>query len=106
MLPLTIPVGDLCRGFTKLARPSAHTLHSNLIPQQIVQMALCDLSHTFHKQVSNVSQHVFVILLWGILMSPLLRLEKIAILQNSATAKAHLEIIEYECFRGSSSVAK
>ena len=22
--------------------------------------------HTFHKQVTNVSQHVFVILLWGI----------------------------------------
>ena len=39
-------------------------------PQQIVQMAFCDLSHTFHKQVTNVSQQVFVILLWGILMSP------------------------------------
>ena len=35
------------------------------------QMAFCDLTHTFHKQVTNVSQHVFVILLWGILMSPL-----------------------------------
>ena len=35
------------------------------------QMAFCDLSHTFHKQVINVSQHVFVILLWGILTSPL-----------------------------------
>ena len=34
-------------------------------------MAFCDLSHTFHKQVTNVSHHVFVILLWGILMSPL-----------------------------------
>ena len=37
----------------------------------MVQMAFCDLLHTFHKQVTNVSQHVFVILLWGILMSPL-----------------------------------
>ena len=34
-------------------------------------MAYCDLLHTFHKQVTNVSQHVFVILLWGILTSPL-----------------------------------
>ena len=38
----------------------------------MVQIAFCDLSHTFHKQVTNVSQHVFVILLWGILTSPLL----------------------------------
>ena len=30
-----------------------------------------DLSHTFQKQVANVSQHVFVNLLWGIFMSPL-----------------------------------
>ena len=37
----------------------------------MVQMAFCDLSHTFHKQVTNVSQHVLVILLWGILTSPL-----------------------------------
>ena len=36
----------------------------------MVQMAFCDLSQTFHKQVTNVFQHVFVILLWGILMSP------------------------------------
>ena len=35
------------------------------------QMAFCDLSHTYHKQVTNVSQHVFVILGWGILTSPL-----------------------------------
>ena len=42
-----------------------------LNPQQMVQMAFCDLSHTFHKQVTNVSQHAFVILLWGILTSPL-----------------------------------
>ena len=41
-------------------------------PQQMVQMAFCDLSHTFHKQVTNVSQHVFVILLCGILMPPLI----------------------------------
>ena len=40
-------------------------------PQQMVQMAFCDLSHTFHKQVTKVYQHVFVIPLWGILTSPL-----------------------------------
>ena len=31
----------------------------------MVQMAFCDLSHTFHKKVTNVSHHFFVILLWG-----------------------------------------
>ena len=41
-------------------------------PQQMVQMAFCDLSHIFHKQVTNVSQYVFVILLWGILTSALM----------------------------------
>ena len=42
-------------------------------PPQIVQMAFCDLSHTFHKQVTNDSQHVFVILLWRIVyVSPYL----------------------------------
>ena len=40
-------------------------------PQQMVQMAFCDLSHTFHNQVTNVSQHVLLILLWEILTSPL-----------------------------------
>ena len=38
-------------------------------PQQMVQMAFCDLLYTFHKQVTNVSQHVLVILLWRMLMS-------------------------------------
>ena len=38
----------------------------------MVQMAFCDSSHTFHKQLTNVSHHVFVILLWGILKSPLI----------------------------------
>ena len=40
-------------------------------PKPMVQMAYCDLSHTF--QVTNVSQHVLVILLWGILMFPLVK---------------------------------
>ena len=35
-------------------------------------MAFCDLSHTIHKQVTNVSQHVFVIIPWGILTCPLI----------------------------------
>ena len=39
-------------------------------------MAFCDLSHTFHKQVTKVSQHVFVIFLWGILMAPLGQMKK------------------------------
>ena len=43
-------------------------------PQQMVQMAFCDLLHTFQKHITNVSQHIFVILLWGILTSPLIRL--------------------------------
>ena len=42
----------------------------------MLQMAFCDLSHTFHKHVTNVSQHVFVILLWGILTSPLKQVVK------------------------------
>ena len=69
---ISYPVGDLCRHFTKIIGPCPYTLHSNQIyPQQMVQMAFCDLPHTFHKQVTNVSKHVFVILLWGILVSPL-----------------------------------
>ena len=68
---ISYPVGDLSRSLTKLTGPCAYILHSNPIPQQMVQMAFCDLSHTFHKQVTNVSQHVSVILLWGILTSPL-----------------------------------
>ena len=40
-------------------------------PQQMVLMAFCDWSQTIHEQVTNVSQHDFVILLWGILTSPL-----------------------------------
>ena len=54
--------------YTKLTGPCAYTLHNN---PQMVQMAFCDLPHTFHKHVTNVSQHVFVILLWRILKSPL-----------------------------------
>ena len=57
------PVGDLCQRLKKLTGPCAYTLHSNPIPQQMVQMAFCDLLHTFHKQITTVSQHVFVILL-------------------------------------------
>ena len=46
---ISYPVCDLCRRFTKQTLPSAYTLNSKLIPQQMVQMAFCDLSHTFHK---------------------------------------------------------
>ena len=34
-------------------------------------MAFCDLLHTFPNQVTLGSQHVFVILLWRLFMSPL-----------------------------------
>ena len=33
--------------------------------KNMVQMAYCDLFHAIHKEATNVSQHVFVILLWG-----------------------------------------
>ena len=49
---ISYPVGDLCRRFTKRTLPSAYTLHSNPIPPT-------DLSHTFHKQVNNVSPAFF-----------------------------------------------
>ena len=60
----------LYRRFTKITGSSAYTLHRN--PQQMAQMAFCDLSHTFHKQTTIVFQHVFVIQLFGILTSPVL----------------------------------
>ena len=50
----------------------------------MAQIAFCDLSYTFHKQVTNVSQHVFVILLWGILTS----------LLSKVTEKLHWSMIE------------
>ena len=56
---ISYPVADLCRHFTKLTGPCAYTLHSNPIPPKNGLL------------VTNVSQHVFVILLWGILMYPL-----------------------------------
>ena len=67
------PVGDFYRCFTKLTAPSACALQSNLTPPTdgTNGFLICDLSQTFRKQVTNVSPHVFVILLWGILMSPL-----------------------------------
>ena len=41
--------------------PGPPAIHYTVIwyPQKMVQMDFCDLSHTFHKQVTNVSQHVF-----------------------------------------------
>ena len=39
-------------------------------PRHMVHIAFCDLLHTFHKQVTNISQHIFFILLWGNLTSP------------------------------------
>ena len=65
--------GNHCRRFTKLTLPFAYTVHSGPIPQTDNTNGHCDLSYTFHKQIANVSQHVFVILLWGILTSPLKR---------------------------------
>ena len=42
-------------------------------PNKWYKWPFCDLLHTFHKQVTNASQHVFDILLWSILTSPLIR---------------------------------
>ena len=49
---ISYPVGDLCRRFTKRTLPSAIVIR---FLQQMVQMVFCDLSHTYHKQVTNVS---------------------------------------------------
>ena len=56
---ISYPVGDLCRRFTKLTCPLP--IHYLVIwyPKQMVQMAFCDLSHTYHKQVTNVSPACF-----------------------------------------------
>ena len=56
---ISYPVNDLCRRFTKQTLPSAYTLHSNPIPQQMVQMGFCELLHTYHKQATNVSPACF-----------------------------------------------
>ena len=48
------------------------------------QMAFCDLSHTFHKQITYVSELYFVILLWGILHLPL-RNAHVAVLKGHNT---------------------
>ena len=40
---ISYPVGDHCSLFTKSTEPSVCTLHSNLRPQQMVQIAFCDL---------------------------------------------------------------
>ena len=45
----------------------------------MVQMAFCDLLHTFYTLVATVSQHVFVILLWGILTFPLRAVDTICV---------------------------
>ena len=66
---ISYPVGNLCRYFPKLKTLPIHYIVIRY-PQQMVQMVFCDLSHTFHN-VTNVSQHVFVILLSEVLTSPL-----------------------------------
>ena len=67
---ISYPVCDLYVSQNWLGPMSIHYIVIRY-PQQMVKMAFCDLSHTFHKQVTNVSQQVFVILLRGILTSPL-----------------------------------
>ena len=57
--------------FTNILELTGHIHHSNPIPQTDAKFSIFDLSRTFHKQVTSVSQHVFVVLLWRILMSPL-----------------------------------
>ena len=61
---ISYQVSDLCRGFIKLTGRGAYTLYIVIrCPKQMVQISFCDLLHTFYKQVTSVSQHVFVILL-------------------------------------------
>ena len=74
-------------------------------PPQMVQMAFCDLSHTFHKQVTNVSQHIFVILLWGILISPLIppsRVTSILTLHFRFLLPIHLHTVTPQFFQPNS----
>ena len=51
-------VGDLSRHFTKQSLPSIYYIVIRYA-KQMVQMAFCDLSHTYHKQVTNVSPACF-----------------------------------------------
>ena len=53
------PVGDLSRCLTKLTGPSAYPIHSFLITPTNGTNGLCDLSHTFHRQITNVSPDCF-----------------------------------------------
>ena len=58
----------------------------------MVQMAFCKLSHTFHKHDDmNVSQHVFVILLRGILTSPLSEIEQKVMIHNMQSCYNRVE---------------
>ena len=64
-------VGYLCRRFTKRFTKLTGTIEYalNRYPQQMVQMDVCDLSHTF--RYPFFSSMFFVILLCGILTPPL-----------------------------------
>ena len=62
----------------------------------MVQVAFCDLSHTFHKQITNVSQHVFVILLWGILTSHLTFKVRPARYNIPYTQKVHTFVVQFD----------
>ena len=93
---ISYPVGDLCQHFTKLTGSSAYTLHSNLYPQKMVQMAFCDLSHTFHKQVTNVSRHVSVILTWRILKSPLTEFRLVHAGNRCLSSKSLMKMMAHE----------
>ena len=46
-------------------------------PQQMVQVAFCDLSHTYHKQVTNVSPACFCHpTVWNVDVSPYVHIFK------------------------------
>ena len=56
---ISYPVGDHCSDSQNRLCPLP--IHYIVIryPQQMVQMAFCDLLHTYHKQVANVSPACF-----------------------------------------------
>ena len=56
-------------------------------------MAIVVLSHTFHKQVTNVSLHVFVAFLWGILTFSLTGDVKIYTTGSSQNAAYHMGLV-------------
>ena len=58
-LGVSYPVGDLRKHFKILKGPFVSIVHGYPKLPTVGTNCLCDLPHTFHKQVINVSKHVF-----------------------------------------------